>query len=239
MTHGRPDHHPERRAAIGKIKHREGYSGEFRWRLDQSRCRRLRAGHAGTLSAWNWVTAGWRASDIEGLVPQLYAALYKSIAAHSRLGLNVVADVGHHDAYSKPLNCLVDCARRLAGLPVLLVGVRCPIEIIMERRAASAAGKGYITGSPDDPMPLPVRSVARSGAPARRIRSGSRHIASEPDAVRGCDRRAASARAASDSVSETIRFILRGLRAVLTGTAAAGEFVQIGKSTSRKGPAIV
>lgn len=64
---------------------------------------------------------------------------------------------GHHDAYSKPLNCLVDCARRLAGLPVLLVGVRCPIEIIMERRAARAADKGYVTASPDDPAPLPVR----------------------------------------------------------------------------------
>ncbi|KQU89953.1 chloramphenicol phosphotransferase [Mesorhizobium sp. Root695] len=100
---------------------------------------------------------GGERPDLEGLVPQLYAALYESIAAHSRLELNVVADVGHHDAYSRPLNCLVDCARRLAGLPVLLVGVRCPIEIIMERRAASPADKGYVTGSPDDPTPLPVR----------------------------------------------------------------------------------
>src|SRR5438093_642361 len=32
------------------------------------------------------------------LVPALYAALYDSIAAHARAGLNVVADVGHHDA---------------------------------------------------------------------------------------------------------------------------------------------
>jgi len=32
------------------------------------------------------------------LVPVLYAALYDSIAAHSRAGLNVVVDVGHHDA---------------------------------------------------------------------------------------------------------------------------------------------
>lgn len=90
-------------------------------------------------------------------MPGLYAALYESIAAHSRLELNVVADVGHHDAYSKPLHILADCARRLAGLPVLLVGVRCPIEIIMERRAVSATDKRYVTGSPDDPVPLPVR----------------------------------------------------------------------------------
>lgn len=100
---------------------------------------------------------GGERPDLEGLVPGFYAALYESIAAHSRLGVNVVVDVGHHDAYSKPLDCLADCARRLAGLPVLLVGVRCPIEIIIERRAASATGRGYVTGSPDDPVPLPVR----------------------------------------------------------------------------------
>ena len=64
-------------------------------------------------------------------VPVLYAALYEAIAAHSRLGLNVVVDVGHYDA-----GLLADCARRLAGLPVLFVGVRCPIAVIMERRGA-------------------------------------------------------------------------------------------------------
>ena len=100
---------------------------------------------------------GGERPDLECVVPGLYAALYESIAAHSRLGLNVVADVGHHDAYSKPLDCLAGCARRLVGLPALLVGIRCPIEIIMERRAASGAGRGYVTGSSDDPIPLPVR----------------------------------------------------------------------------------
>jgi chloramphenicol 3-O phosphotransferase len=85
------------------------------------------------------------------LVPVLYAALYESIAAHSRVGLNVVVDVGHHDAA-----ILADCARRLAGLPALFVGVRCPIEVIMERRKASPPGR-YRTGSADDPVPAPVR----------------------------------------------------------------------------------
>lgn len=100
---------------------------------------------------------GGERPDLEGLVADFYAALYESIAAHSRLGLNVVADVGHHDAYSKPLDCLADCARRLAGLPVLFVGVRCPTAIIMQRRAASEAARGYVTGSPGDPVPIPVR----------------------------------------------------------------------------------
>src|SRR5438034_11394989 len=54
--------------------------------------------------------------DLEPLIPVWYAALYESIAVHSRLGLNVIADVGHHDFYSKPLDILPDCARRLAGL---------------------------------------------------------------------------------------------------------------------------
>ncbi|MBZ9854687.1 chloramphenicol phosphotransferase [Mesorhizobium sp. CA13] len=100
---------------------------------------------------------GGERPDLEGLVPRFYAALYESIAAHSRVGLNIVADLGHHDSYSQPLDCLVDCARRLAGLPVLFVGVRCPVEIILQRHAASPAGRGYVTGSPDDPVPLAVR----------------------------------------------------------------------------------
>lgn len=100
---------------------------------------------------------GGERPDIEAFVPLLYAALYDAIAAHSRLGLNVVVDVGHHDAYSRPLNVLPECARRLAGLPVLFVGIRCPIDVILRRRAASGAGTPYVIGTDDDPVPLPVR----------------------------------------------------------------------------------
>ncbi|MDX8529659.1 chloramphenicol phosphotransferase [Mesorhizobium sp. VK25A] len=100
---------------------------------------------------------GGERPDIEAFVPLLYAALYEAIAAHSRLGLNVVVDIGHHDAYSRPLNILPECARRLAGLPVLFVGVRCPIEEILRRRAADGANTPYVMGSKDDPVPLPVR----------------------------------------------------------------------------------
>ena len=71
---------------------------------------------------------------IEPLVPVMYAALYDSIAAHSRQGLNVVTDVGHHDDYASPRGILFDCARRMEGLPVLFVGVRCPVDIVWERR---------------------------------------------------------------------------------------------------------
>ncbi len=77
---------------------------------------------------------GGERPDIEPLIVTLYRAMYEAIAAHSRLGLNVVVDVGHHDAYSIPRGILPDCARRLAGLPALFVGVRCPLAVVMERR---------------------------------------------------------------------------------------------------------
>ena len=88
------------------------------------------------------------------LVPALYAALYDSIAAHSRAGLNVVVDIGHHDEA-----ILKDCARRLTGLPVLFVGVRCPIDVIMARRNVGQPGRegDYAVGSPAEPIPAPVQ----------------------------------------------------------------------------------
>ena len=97
---------------------------------------------------------GGERPDLEPVVQRLYAALYESIAAHARQGFNVVADVGHHDAYSTPLGILPDCARLLAGLDALFVGVRCPIEIIMARRNADPQGGFYAAG---ETVPEPVR----------------------------------------------------------------------------------
>lgn len=97
---------------------------------------------------------GGERQDLEPLVPILYSAMYESIAAHSRLGLHVVVDVGHHDAYAIPRGILVDCARRLTGLPVLLVGVRCPIETIMERLRNTRRLMG---SSADGSIPRPIQ----------------------------------------------------------------------------------
>ncbi|MDE1996011.1 MAG: chloramphenicol phosphotransferase [Rhizobiaceae bacterium] len=101
---------------------------------------------------------GGERPDIEALVTTFYAALYTSIAAHSRLGLNVIAEFGHHDAYSRPLGILPHCARLLAGLPVLFVGVHCPIEVIMQRRMAETAERrnDYVPVSTQDAIPAPV-----------------------------------------------------------------------------------
>ena len=72
---------------------------------------------------------------VEEMVPVLYAALYDSVRAHALHGLNVVMDSKHHDSYLMPRGYILpDCARRLAGLPVLFVGVKCSLEEIWKRR---------------------------------------------------------------------------------------------------------
>ena len=96
---------------------------------------------------------GGERRDLEPLIAILYRAMYESMAAHSRLGVNVVADVGHHDAYAVARGILPECARLLGGLPVLFVGVRCPIEVILERRRST----GYFAGQAGDSQtPDPV-----------------------------------------------------------------------------------
>ena len=93
---------------------------------------------------------GEEAHPAAPVVPVLYAALYASVAVHSRLGLNVVVDVGHHAT-----ELLSDCARRLTGLPVLFVGVRCPLEVVIERRNASMPGS-YATVAEGEQIPIPI-----------------------------------------------------------------------------------
>lgn len=100
---------------------------------------------------------GGERPDLEELIPGLYLALYNSIATHSRLGLPVIADVCHHDGYSKPLGILRRVARVMAGLPVLFVGVRCPIETIMERRKNNKdREREYMQVTTDD-VPEPIQ----------------------------------------------------------------------------------
>jgi chloramphenicol 3-O phosphotransferase len=97
---------------------------------------------------------GGERPDLEPLIVLLYRAMYEAIAAHSRLGLNVVVDIGHHDAYSVPRGILPTCARQLSGLPVLFVGVRCPLPVVMERRRATWG----VGNAADGSVPQPVRS---------------------------------------------------------------------------------
>lgn len=96
---------------------------------------------------------GGERPDLEPLVVSLYVAMYEAIAAHSRQGLNVVVDVGHHDAYSVPRRILPECADRVRGLPVLFVGVRCAVEVVRQRRRETWGGPGH---QPGGPLPDPV-----------------------------------------------------------------------------------
>jgi chloramphenicol 3-O phosphotransferase len=97
---------------------------------------------------------GGERPDLEPTVVRLYAELYDEIAARARAGEDVVVDVGHHDSYSRPLGILAASARRLSGLPVLFVGVLCPIEVVMARRNADPQGGFYVAG---EGVPEPVR----------------------------------------------------------------------------------
>ncbi len=87
----------------------------------------------------------------------LFDALYGSVVAGSRAGLNVVVDVGHHDDYSRPLGILPKVAATLQALPAYFIGVRCSVEVIMARRdagaGAGAGGGNYVTSEPGGTVP--------------------------------------------------------------------------------------
>ncbi len=96
---------------------------------------------------------GGERPDLEPHVKTLFGALFNAVGAMARAGVNVVADLGIHDFYSQRLGILDEAVRRLSGMPVLLVGVHCPIDVIMARRNADSHGGFYETG---DVAPLTV-----------------------------------------------------------------------------------
>ena len=95
---------------------------------------------------------------LEPFVQNMYAALYELIATHSRLGINVIAEFGHHAGYSRPLGIRGLCppACRPAGV---FVGVRCSLDVIMARRNAGQTENSarYEMGTAEEPIPAPVQ----------------------------------------------------------------------------------
>ena len=77
------------------------------------------------------------------------------MVAISRTGLDVVVDVGHHDDHSTPLHVLGRVATTLAGFPAYLVGVRCPVEVVVARRDATGTDR-YVTSGPSGVVPPEV-----------------------------------------------------------------------------------
>ena len=76
----------------------------------------------------------------------LYRSLYETAALQSRLGINVVMDVGHHNDLPNSEWPFDRCYSLLSGLPVLLVAVRCdPVEITRRRIASDTMPKDLST----------------------------------------------------------------------------------------------
>ncbi|NIA26010.1 MAG: chloramphenicol phosphotransferase [Gammaproteobacteria bacterium] len=99
---------------------------------------------------------GGERPDLEDFVRQAFIDLYDSVAAFSEQGENVVVDVGHHDSYTRSLGTLRSAARRLDRYPAWLIGVRCPLNVIMQRRDADG-GDTYLGTSNYGEIPEPVR----------------------------------------------------------------------------------
>lgn len=98
---------------------------------------------------------GGERPELEPTVVRLYAELYAEIGERAWAGDDVAVDVGHHDSYSRPLGILAASARQVSGLPVLFVGVRCPIEVIMARRNANPQhGFGFYVAGEGVPEPV-------------------------------------------------------------------------------------
>ncbi|WP_409294238.1 chloramphenicol phosphotransferase CPT family protein [Peribacillus sp. SCS-26] len=95
---------------------------------------------------------GGELPGLEGIAAASYRALYMTAVAFSRSGINSVIDAGHHEGFSVPLGILTKCAEIVEGLPAMLAGIRCPVEVIMERRIATWK-KGF---SEDGSIPAAV-----------------------------------------------------------------------------------
>jgi chloramphenicol 3-O phosphotransferase len=106
---------------------------------------------------------GGERPDLEDDVLRLYEGLFGAVVALHGLGLDVVVDVGLHDDYARPLGIPRRVAAQLAGTPAYLVGVRCPLDVIMVRRAAGThdGGPSYESSS-DGTVPEAVARWQRA-----------------------------------------------------------------------------
>ena len=98
---------------------------------------------------------GGERPDLEPFVQASYCALFDSIAAHARHGIDVVSDLGIHDWYSRSLAIWPEAAARLDRLAAYVIGVRCSWDEILERRAVHP--DRYETGASDEVPPAVLR----------------------------------------------------------------------------------
>lgn len=97
---------------------------------------------------------GGERPDLEAGVAALYGAFFAHMARLARDGFDVVADLGLHADFARPFDPMLLLGRELTGLPCVLVGVDCDLDIIMTRRNADPQGGFYAAGPG---IPAPVR----------------------------------------------------------------------------------
>lgn len=97
---------------------------------------------------------GGERPDLEPHVSALYGALFQSLATYANDGFDVVADLGLHEDYSRPLDILAKAARTLGPLGAFLVGIDCDLDEIMKRRNADPKNGYYAAGAS---VPPPVQ----------------------------------------------------------------------------------
>lgn len=98
------------------------------------------------------IRQGGERLDLQNVLPLFLAARWESIALYSRLGLNVVADLGLDGGYPRAPGLISDCARRMAGFPVLFVRVLCSLETATRRAQGEPGRKGLHLRTDDDHM---------------------------------------------------------------------------------------
>ena len=98
---------------------------------------------------------GGERPELEDEVANGYRALYARVVAAALGGTNVVVDVGHHGGYTSRGDTLPIAAAGCRGFRTWLIGVRCPVDVIVERRRH--AGSGYATYDTEGAIAAPVQ----------------------------------------------------------------------------------
>ncbi len=87
------------------------------------------------------------------VVRDLYAAGFDMMAALAGQGFDVVADLSMHADYASPFDPFEVMRTRLAGLPLFVVGVRCDLDVILERRSRDTDARHVPLGA-EAPAPV-------------------------------------------------------------------------------------
>lgn len=95
---------------------------------------------------------GGERPDLEPAVADGYRRLWADVTAAADRGDQVVVDVGLHRDYATGIDPWAIMRAALVGRVVYVIGVRCALDEILRRRAAT----GYLSADAGEPVPPPV-----------------------------------------------------------------------------------